>query len=818
LDASLANQGRGRGETGAISPRPSSRRFRDARDPEVGRQLAAALAPLPFLGELTTETAALVAGEVAEVVLRYRVGAAGIADSGWLKLCFRYYSDWDLQTADPAGRDYVSAEVTHRGDLGGASAESLASVRHLAVTYDVKGGERPFQKALLIHLEDGFLRPGDEITIRLGDRRGGGPGTRVQTFVEDHFTFRLFADVLGTSRFGHVGDLGVDIVAGPAERLVAGGPRVVRAGSAAPLHLHLEDRWGNVASDTPATVSVSVAGESDGAADGDGANATAGANGAGRAGADLGLDIELPASGWATGTLAIPPLPLGAHRVESVARLADGRALTATTPLDVIDDLPGERAYFADLHAHSDDTVGTQDTAYNLDYGRRVGGLDVLGYTANDFQIPATTWADVVTHCRAADEPGRFVCYPGVEWCGNAGVGGDHNVVFLGEDTTLARSLEWHDSMASAVPTPEHWPITELYAAYAEHPEDYLLIPHLGGRRAMLDWHQPELERLLEVHSAWGTGGWFLRDALARGLRIGASASSDEHRGRPGAGAPGANIFGARGGLTGVLAPELSRAAVGKTLRARRTWATTGTRAVALLRAGERWMGDEVAVAGEPIALSYALYGDAPWEELTVFDSEGPLLRRDLLAEGVAAATLGTDEGAAPSLVRIRFGGARHRDRYRWASWRGGAEVRGARLLGAEPWAFLHPEQTVTVEGERVEWAAQTFGGDVGVVLRLGPGEDAEIAVEASVVEDGRTERLAVSRAELSAGAVRRELGGAGLHLTVEPVTPADALPLTLAGELTIDPPRGDSAVYLHARQADGHEVWTSPLFFIRDD
>ncbi len=773
----MANQGHGRGETGAISPRPSVPRFRDARDPQVGRQLAAALAPLPFLGELTTETVRLTAGEVAEVVLRYRVGASGIADSGWLKLCFRYYSDWDLQTTDPAGRDYVSAEVTHRGDLGGASAESLASVRHLAVTYDVKGGERPFQKALLIHLEDGFLRPGDEITIRLGDRRGGGPGTRVQTFVEDGFTFRLYADVLGTSRFGHVGDIGVDIVAGEAERLVAIGPRVVRAGSGAPLHLHLEDHWGNVASETPATLSID------------------------------GVSAELPASGWATASLDLPPLPLGSHRIESVARLADGRALTATTPLDAIEDLPGERAYFADLHAHSDDTVGTQDTAYNLDYARRVGGLDVLGYTANDFQIPAATWADVVARCRAADDPGHFVCYPGVEWCGNAGVGGDHNVVFLAEDTTLARSLEWHESMASGVPTPEHWPITELYAAYAERPEDYLLIPHLGGRRAILDWHHPELERLLEVHSAWGTGGWFLRDALARGLRIGASASSDEHRGRPGAGAPGANIFGARGGLTGVLAPELSRAAVGKTLRARRTWATTGTRAVALLRAGDGWMGDEIAVDGEPIALSYALYGDTPWEELTVFDTEGPLLRRDLVAE----------RGAAPDLVRIRFGGARHRDRYRWASWRGSATVTGARLLGAEPWAFAHPEQTVAVDSERAEWAAQTFGGDRGVVLRLGPGENAAIEVEASVVEDGRTERLAVSRAELSAGAVRRELGGAGLHLTVEPVADAGSLPLTLTGELTIDPPRGDSAVYLHARQADGHQVWTSPLFFTRE-
>ena len=39
----------------------------------------------------------------------------------------------------------------------------------------------------------------------------------------------------------------------------------------------------------------------------------------------------------------------------------------------------------------------------------------------------------------------------------------------------------------------------------------------------------------------------------------------------------------------------------------------------------------------------------------------------------------------------------------------------------------------------------------------------------------------------------------------------------SVTGELTIEPPRGDSAVYLHARQADGHEVWTSPLFFSRD-
>ncbi|WP_327139553.1 hypothetical protein [Nocardia sp. NBC_01327] len=761
-----------------INPRnQTGARYHDCTDAAVSRVITEEVRALPFLGELTTETTALTAGELGELVLRYTVGSSGIADSGWLKLCFKYYSDWDLQTIDPAGRDYATAELAHRSALGGASADSLATVRRLRTRYDVKGGERPFQKALLIHLEDGFVRPGDEIVIRLGDRRGGGPGTRVQTFVEEVFTFRMYADILGTSRMGHVGDVGIGIVAAAAERLVVAGPRLVRAGASAPLRAHLEDAWGNVACDSPARVEV-----------------TAG---------EWHSEVSLPTQGWAAATLELPAQPVGTYDVRVAAVLPDGRQLTEIRTVDVVADLPGERAYFADLHVHSDDTVGTQDSAYNFAYGRWVGGLDVLGYTANDFQITEQAWKDVVALCREVSEDGRFVCLPGVEWCGNSAVGGDHNVIYLGEDTELARSLEWHDSMTSRAPTPEHWPITELYDAYAANPDDYLLMPHLGGRRAILDWHHPELERLIEVHSAWGTGSWFLREAMSRGLRVGVSANSDEHRGRPGSGAPGANIFGGRGGLTGVLAPDLTRPAVGTALRARRTWATTGARAVALLRAGDQWMGDERARGTEEFSVSYALYGETAWEQVTVFDTEGPLLHRNLHAE----------QGFAPDLVRIRWGGARHRDRYRWASWTGRITVDGAEIVAADPWATMHQEQAVTLKDGRIDWASATFGNDTGVVLRLDRIEGVRIHLEATIAEEARTEQFEVPVADLSEGPVRHDMGGAGLHVTVERIS-GSALPSTLTGELPVRLGGGDSALYLHARQADGHEVWTSPLFF----
>ena len=71
----------------------------DCSDLVVRERITEELDALPFLGTLTCTTASVVAGATEELVFTYTVGRSGIADSGWLKLCFRYYSDWDLQTA-----------------------------------------------------------------------------------------------------------------------------------------------------------------------------------------------------------------------------------------------------------------------------------------------------------------------------------------------------------------------------------------------------------------------------------------------------------------------------------------------------------------------------------------------------------------------------------------------------------------------------------------------------------------------------------------------------------------------------------------------
>src|ERR1700729_4285891 len=121
----------------------------DCSDLVTREAITAELDALPFLGSLSCDTTTLIAGSTEELVFTYTVGRSGIADSGWLKLCFRYYSDWDLQTSDPHGRDYASARLVHHSRAGGASEQGTATVQRLDIRYDVKGGERPFQKSLL---------------------------------------------------------------------------------------------------------------------------------------------------------------------------------------------------------------------------------------------------------------------------------------------------------------------------------------------------------------------------------------------------------------------------------------------------------------------------------------------------------------------------------------------------------------------------------------------------------------------------------------------------------------------------------------------
>ena len=102
------------------------------------------------------------AGSWQSFTLTYTAGRFGVDDSGSLKIGFRFATDFGpVQFLDPAAPGFTTVE---------ASNGALLDCR-----WEFKRNIRPWSRSLYVQVVRDFLAPGDTITIRFGDRRGGSP-------------------------------------------------------------------------------------------------------------------------------------------------------------------------------------------------------------------------------------------------------------------------------------------------------------------------------------------------------------------------------------------------------------------------------------------------------------------------------------------------------------------------------------------------------------------------------------------------------------------------------------------------------------------
>jgi hypothetical protein len=346
------------------------------------------------------------------------------------------------------------------------------------------------------------------------------------------------------------------------------------------------------------------------------------------------------------------------------------------------------------------------------------------------------------------------------------------------------------------------------------------LIPHVGGRRCNLDWHHPELERLVEIGSSWGHFGWLYQEAMQRGYKLGASMAGDEHRGRCGGGVPGTAVFGTKGGITGVMAARLTRPDIARALRARHTFASTGERTFGLTTCGPHRMGDAFPHTG-PAQIAYRFLGDAGWDEITACDHDGPFWRRSLQEE----------LGFSDRKIRLRWGGARIKDRYRWAAWKGKITIANGTIDAFEPRGFEHQEETCWRESETtVGFRSDTYGDADTIELDVSTLASARIAVEGTIdgyVKVGDPAKgnpfvqcpsfsWEISGVDLiAASRLEKPLPGVEMFLALERISERPA-PRDVSGIVEVAPgngPHGFRPVYLLARQIDDAKVWTSAMF-----
>src|ERR1700675_294140 len=173
------------------------------------------------------------AGSFQSFTLVYTAGYFGIDDTGSIKIVHRFASDMGRpQWSDAQAANYTTVEASNGAVLN--------------VLYDPKLNIRPWDKTLMIRVMRGFLREGDTITVRFGDRCQGSPGMRVQTFVEPTFEFRVLVDAFATCDYVELPiQPTISIVAGPPAIWKAALPTLRGCGESFRLGFKGEDKWGN---------------------------------------------------------------------------------------------------------------------------------------------------------------------------------------------------------------------------------------------------------------------------------------------------------------------------------------------------------------------------------------------------------------------------------------------------------------------------------------------------------------------------------------------------------------------------------------------
>src|SRR5262245_21089899 len=335
-----------------------------------------------------TPSGPFVAGSHEELTLTYTAGDFGIDDTGMLKASWRTTSDMSKPQFDqPQAPNYTTVEASN-----GA---------RLKVWFD-QLNIRPYANTLLIRVGRGYLRAGDTLTVRIGDRRQGSPGYRLQTNVERHVELKTSVDPFATYEFCELPvQPAFDIVAGPAARWKAIVPSLAVIGEPFRLAIVAEDVWGNPAPGAGETLTLAASHPIRG----------------------------LPAGIWReTGSRAtvIDNLIVEQEGDVDLRVLANGEELARANPMRVVTTAPMRR-YWGDLHGQSGETIGMGSAEDYFHYARDLAFIDIVGHQGNDFQITDAFWDRLNRLTAAFDEPGRFVCVPGYEWSGNTGMGGDRN-------------------------------------------------------------------------------------------------------------------------------------------------------------------------------------------------------------------------------------------------------------------------------------------------------------------------------------------------------------------------------------------------------
>ena len=497
-----------------------------------------------------------------------------------------------------------------------------------------------------------------------------------------------------------------------------------------------------------------------------------------------------------------------------------GRVLCQSNPLRLAPDAP-LRSYWCDLHGQSEETIGTNSARELIEFARDKAFLDGMSHQGNDFQITTPFWNELNGLTREYNKDGRFIIFPGYEWSGNTGLGGDRNVMFMHEGRQIHRSSHalvddqadvWSDANSAET----------LFQALKG--EDCVVFAHIGGRYADIKMaHDARIERSVEVHSDWGTFEWLIQDALEQGYRIGILANSDGHKGRHGASHPGASLFGAYGGLSCLLAKDLSRAGLFDALRRRHHYATTGCRMVLETRAlfdnDARLYGDDPNLGTAPPTSSrQAMMGDIMQSsdktvEFSIEAHASAPIERLEIRNGLEVLETWRpyDDAALGRRIRVIWEGSEYRGRGRQTIWDGGGTLDGNSFERIAPINMWNLDKKIEQTGPgTLAWTALTTGGFGGFDAWLADPRSGRLRIDTALV------KCDIAVADIGRDDLVFDAGGIKRRIRIFRLPEANTHRRVKLSRRIALKDKGDNALYVCLTQEDGHLIWSSPIYVFR--
>jgi len=229
----------------------------------------------------------------------------------------------------------------------------------------------------------------------------------------------------------------------------------------------------------------------------------------------------------------------------------------------------------------------------------------------NDFyNCPLTEWEYQMGgyYSRVVSRNGSFVCLPGYEWTQRVPANKAEPV-----DQPRFWSGNYPNHRTVIYPR-SGGPLVRFTEVGNNIDRLYEAVEKAGGlmhtQHPQFDFAGRPSEVAIEVTAGWGF--YFLNPGkihatLNAGHRAGFIGTSDSHRRNPGLG----------GGLTGIYAAELTPEAVLEAYRARRVFATNGSRIALEARANGVLMGQEASASG-PVKLALMVKGSRPIRRVTL--------------------------------------------------------------------------------------------------------------------------------------------------------------------------------------------------------